>query len=152
MEQSEFGVLIKHYFCVEKPYQKPRPSSINIIRTLLRRMEWLISGLPNFVVVVRAQKPYQLQIVQIRLLHQKWSLKSMILFWITRKNESTSDSWDRILLNWACGQYFAYMFVHEKALCKMSAAITHDQPKTHSCDHFRSKFDLLLWAKPNVNF
>ena len=51
-------------FCVEKPYQKPRPSSINIIRTLLRRMQWFRSGLLNFVLVVRAQKPYQVEVVQ----------------------------------------------------------------------------------------
>ena len=30
-------------FCVEQPYQKPRWSSINIIRTLLRHMESIIS-------------------------------------------------------------------------------------------------------------
>ena len=31
--------------------------------------------------------------------------------------------------------HFAYIFVHEKALCKMGAAIAHNRPKTHSCDH-----------------
>ena len=51
-------------FCVKIPYQKPRPSSINIILTLLHRMEWFKSGLSNFVVVVPAQKPYQVQVVQ----------------------------------------------------------------------------------------
>ena len=44
--------LLNTTFCVEKPYQKTRPTSINIIKTLLRHMEWLRSGLPNFVVVV----------------------------------------------------------------------------------------------------
>ena len=34
-----------------------------------------------------------------------------------------------IHINWACGQYFAYTFVHEKALCKMGAAIAHNRPK-----------------------
>ena len=85
MEKTEFRVLIKHYFSRGKPYQKPRLSSINIIRTLFRRMEWFRSGLPNFVAVVRAQKQYQVQVVQIRSLHQKCPIKSMILFWITRK-------------------------------------------------------------------
>ena len=33
---------------MEKPYQKPRPSSINILRTLFRRMEFIPSlGRPN---------------------------------------------------------------------------------------------------------
>ena len=86
MEKSEFRVLIINFLLI-KPYQKARPSSINIIRTLLRRMEWFRSGLPNFVVVVRAQKPYQVQVVQMRSLHNKWSIKSMILFWMTRKWE-----------------------------------------------------------------
>ena len=45
-------------------------------------------------------------------------------------------------LDYACGQYFAYTFVHEEALCKMDAAIAHNRPKTHSCDHFGAKFDL----------
>ena len=67
-------------FCLEKPYQKPRPSSINIIWTQLRRIKWFRSCLPNFVVVVWAQKPYQIQVVQMRSLHQKWSIKSMILY------------------------------------------------------------------------
>ena len=53
---------------MENPYQKRRPSSINIIRTQLRRMEWFRSGLPNFVMIVRAQKPYQVQVVQMRSL------------------------------------------------------------------------------------
>ena len=77
--------LLNATFCVEKPYQKHRPSSMFIIRTLLHRMEWFRSGLPNFVVVVRAQKPYQVQVVQMRSLYQKWSIKSMILFRMTRK-------------------------------------------------------------------
>ena len=34
-----------------KSYQKPRPSLINIVRTLLRRMEWFRSGLPNFIYI-----------------------------------------------------------------------------------------------------
>ena len=38
---------------MEKPYQKQRPNSINIIQTLFRRMEWFRSDLPNFDVVVR---------------------------------------------------------------------------------------------------
>ena len=58
-------------YCVGKPYQKRKPSSINIIQTLLLRMEWFRSGLPNSVVVVRAQKSYQVQVVQIRSLHHK---------------------------------------------------------------------------------
>ena len=45
-------------FYMEKLYQKPRLRSINIIRTLVRHMEWIRSGLPNSVVIVRAQKPY----------------------------------------------------------------------------------------------
>ena len=72
-------------FYVSKLYHKPRPSSINIIQTLLCRMEWFRNGLPNFVVVVRAQKPYQVQVVQMRSLHQKLSIKFMILFWMTCK-------------------------------------------------------------------
>ena len=32
--------------------------------------------------------------------------------------------------------------MHEKALCKMRAAIPHNRPKTHSCDHFGAKLDL----------
>ena len=71
MEKSEFRVLIKHYLLHGKPYQKPRPSLINIIRTLFHRVEWFRNDLPNFVVVVRAQRPYQVRVVQIRSLHQK---------------------------------------------------------------------------------
>ena len=47
MEKNEFRVL------------KPRSNSTNIIRTLLRRMEWFRSSLPNFVVIIRGQKPYR---------------------------------------------------------------------------------------------
>ena len=39
-----------------KPYQKTKLSSLDIIRTLLHRIEWFRNGLPNFVVVVQAQK------------------------------------------------------------------------------------------------
>ena len=58
MKKSELCVLIKQYFLRRKTLSA-KPSSINIIRTLLRRMEWFKIGLPNFLVVVRAQKPYQ---------------------------------------------------------------------------------------------
>ena len=69
MEKSEFGVLIKHYFLhgkilsetkakLDEYYSDSAPS---------RRMEWFRSGLPNFVVVVQAQKPYQVQVVQMRI-------------------------------------------------------------------------------------
>ena len=57
-KKVNFVCWLNTTFCVEKPYQKPRQSSINIIRTLLRRMEWFRSGLLNFVRVVLAQKPY----------------------------------------------------------------------------------------------
>ena len=46
---------------MEKPYQKPRTSSINIIRTLLRRMEWFINGLSNFVVKPGESAPKRLK-------------------------------------------------------------------------------------------
>ena len=49
-------------FYVKKAYQKLRPSWMNIIRTLLRRMKWFKIGLSNFGVVVRTQKPYQVQV------------------------------------------------------------------------------------------
>ena len=85
IEKSDFVCLLNTIFCVEKPYQKPALSSINIIWTLLCRMGWFRSGLPNFFVVLRAQKPYQVQVVQMRSLDHKWSIKSMIIFWMTRK-------------------------------------------------------------------
>ena len=46
MEKSEFRMLIKHYFLLGETllFYKLRLSSINIIRTLLRRMEWFRSG------------------------------------------------------------------------------------------------------------
>ena len=67
-------------FCEKKPYLKPRPSSINIIRTLLRRMEWFRSCLPNFVVVIRAQKPDQIQVVQMRSVHHTKKMNCQIDF------------------------------------------------------------------------
>ena len=66
-EKGNFVCWLNTTFCVGKPFRKPRPSSINIIRTLLHRMEQFRSGLPNFVVVVRAQKPYQVQVIQISI-------------------------------------------------------------------------------------
>ena len=47
-KKVNFMFWFKTTFCVEKPYEKPRLSSINIIRTLLRRMKWFRSGLSNF--------------------------------------------------------------------------------------------------------
>ena len=32
--------------------------------------------------------------------------------------------------------------MHEKALCKIGAAISHNRPKTHSCGHLGAKFCL----------
>ena len=128
-KKVNFVCWLNSTFCVEKTYQKPRPSSINIIRTLLRRMEWFRSGLPNFVVAVWAQKPYQVpnKITTPEMINK---IHDIVFEW--PESESTWDSWDRIHLNWGCGQYFAYTFVHEKALCKMGAAIPHNRPKTHS--------------------
>ena len=60
-KKVNFVCWLKTTFCMEKFYQKPKPSSINIIRTLISRREWFRSGLPDSVVVVRAQKPHQLQ-------------------------------------------------------------------------------------------
>ena len=82
-KKLNFVFWLNTTFCVGKPYKKPRPSSLNIIWTLLHRMRWFKSGLPNVVVVVRVRKPYQVQVVQMRSLHHKWSIKSMILFWVT---------------------------------------------------------------------
>ena len=42
-----------------------------VIWIVLRRMKWFRSGLPIFVLIVRAQIPYQIQVVQMRSLHQK---------------------------------------------------------------------------------
>ena len=39
-KKVNFVCWLNNTFCEEKPHQKPRPSSINIIRTLLRRKEW----------------------------------------------------------------------------------------------------------------
>ena len=50
--------------------------------------------------------------------------------------EIVSTSTERVVNIFAC------IFVHEKALRKMSAAIPHNRPKTHSCDHFRTKFGI----------
>ena len=82
-------------------------------------MEWFRSGLPNFVVVVRALKPYQAQVVQMRLLHEKWSIKFMILFWITRMR-SAWDSWDRIHLNWAYVFNILHTHLCMRKLCARS--------------------------------
>ena len=30
----------------------------------------------------------------------------------------------------------------QKVLCKIGAAIAHNRPKTHSCDHFGAKFGI----------
>ena len=51
MEKSEFYVLIKHYFLREKPYQKSKPRSINIIQTLLHHMEWFRSRLLEHIML-----------------------------------------------------------------------------------------------------
>ena len=105
MEKVNFVCWLNTTFYVGKPHQKPRPSLINIIWTLLRRMEWFRSGVPNFVLVVRAQKPYQVQVVQIRSLHQKWSIKSMILFWMTRKWNRLGKLWLVFFVD-AHGEFF----------------------------------------------
>ena len=68
-KKVNFVCWLNTTFCVEKPYQKPRLNSINIIRTLLRRIEWFRSGLPNFAVLVPAQKSYLVQADQMRSLH-----------------------------------------------------------------------------------
>ena len=51
-KKVNFMCWLNTTFCVEKPYYKPRPSLINIIGTLLRRMEWFRNGLPNFAAIV----------------------------------------------------------------------------------------------------
>ena len=33
---------------------------------------------------------------------------------INKIHDIDLNSWDRIHLSWACGQYFAYTYVHEK--------------------------------------
>ena len=39
-KEVDFVCWLNTTFCVKKSYQKPRPSSINIIRSLLRGMKW----------------------------------------------------------------------------------------------------------------
>ena len=141
-KKLNFVCRLSTSFWTEKPYQKPWPSSINIIRTLLDRMERFRSGLPQSDVVVRAQKPYQV----ITHPNEITTPEMMNKIHDTVLNEPRVKiawySWDRIYLNWACGQYFAYTFMHERALCNMDAAIAHKRPQTDSCDHFGEKFGL----------
>ena len=140
-KKVNFMCWLNTTFCVEGPYQKPRPNVINIIRTLLHCMEWFKSGLPNFVVVVRAQKPYLVQVDQTKS-HIRNNPKIPLYCFEWPESKNAWNSWDHIHLSWACGQYFAYPFMHEKALCKMGAAISHNRLKSHSCDHFGEKLGL----------
>ena len=91
------------------------------------------------------EKPYKVQVVQMRSLHQKWLIKSAILFEWT-ESKSAWDCWDRIHLNWARGQYFAYTFVYKIASWKMGATKAHNRPKMHSCDYFGVKIWPILTA------
>ena len=79
-KKVNFVCWLNTIFCLERPYQKPRPSSISMIRTLLRCMEWFIRGLLNVVVFVWAQKSYQVQVVQMSSLHQKLSINLWYCF------------------------------------------------------------------------
>ena len=92
-------------------------------------MKWFISDLPNFVAVVRGQRPYQVQVVQmsaneITIPEIINKIHNIVLNYQKVKVREIAES--VTISNWACGQYFTYTFVHEKALCKMGAAIAHD--------------------------
>ena len=133
-KKVDFVCWLNITFCVKKTLSETNLSSINIIRTWLRRMEWLRTVLPNFFVYKHRN--------HTKFRSFKWDHYTRNDQFDWCESESAWDNWDRIHLNWACGQYFAYRFGHKKAVCKMGAAIPHNRPKTHLCNHFAEKFGL----------
>ena len=71
MEKSEFRVLIKHYFLIGKILFKQINSLISVIRTLLRRKQWLRGEMLTLNAVVQTQMMLTAQVAQIRQLSQK---------------------------------------------------------------------------------
>ena len=78
MEKSEFRVLIKHCFPMEKKQFKKRSGLIRVIRTLLCRKQRLRGGMLTLKSVVETQMMLNAQVAQIRLLSRKTQKKIIL--------------------------------------------------------------------------
>ena len=71
VEKSEFHVLIKHCFLMEKILFKQTNGLISVIQTLLRQKQQWRDGILTLNVVVQAQMMLNAQVDKIQQLSQK---------------------------------------------------------------------------------